>query len=81
MVREEDGVIEIWRLKDYLRNNFVRSQHSSDELWKSTKAKGGENKEKINFVLIHQDKKFFYLRALQGHSGRNLVDPSLQDNV
>ena len=22
-----------------------------------------------------------YLRALQGHSGRNLIDPSLQDNV
>ena len=24
---------------------------------------------------------FLYLRALQGHSGRNLIDPSLQDNV
>ena len=24
---------------------------------------------------------FFYFRALQGHSGRNLIDPSLQDNV
>ena len=23
----------------------------------------------------------FYLRALQGHSGRNLIDPSIQDNV
>ena len=22
-----------------------------------------------------------YLRGLQGHSGRNLIDPSLQDNV
>ena len=22
-----------------------------------------------------------YLRAVQGHSGRNLIDPSLQDNV
>ena len=22
-----------------------------------------------------------YLRALQGHSGRSLIDPSLQDNV
>ena len=35
----------------------------------------------FNTVLIRQDKKFFYLRALQGHSGRNLIDPSLQDNV
>ena len=25
--------------------------------------------------------EILYLRALQGHSGRNLVDPSLQDNV
>ena len=31
--------------------------------------------------VIHQDKKIFYFRALQGHSGRNLIDPSLQDNV
>ena len=26
-------------------------------------------------------RKIVYLRALQGHSGRNLIDPSLQDNV
>ena len=25
--------------------------------------------------------QLFYFRALQGHSGRNLIDPSLQDNV
>ena len=25
--------------------------------------------------------KMLYLRALQGHSGRNLINPSLQDNV
>ena len=24
--REEDGAIEFWRLKDYLRNDFVRAQ-------------------------------------------------------
>ena len=35
----------------------------------------------FNTVLIRQDKKFFYLRALQGHSGRNPIDPTLQDNV
>ena len=55
--REDDGAIEFWRLKDYLRNDAVQSQHWSDEMWKSTMAKGG------------------------GHSGRNLIDPSLQDNV
>ena len=25
--------------------------------------------------------EILYLRALQGHSGRNLIDPSLQDNA
>ena len=25
--------------------------------------------------------EILYLRALQGHSGRNIIDPSLQDNV
>ena len=34
----------------------------------------------FNAVLILQE-KFLYLRALQGHSGRSLIDPSLQDNV
>ena len=28
---EENGAIEFWRLKDYLRNDFLRSQHWSDE--------------------------------------------------
>ena len=39
--REDDGAIEFWRLKDYLRNDLVHSRHWSDEMWKSTMAKGG----------------------------------------
>ena len=35
----------------------------------------------FNTVLTRQEKKFFCLRALQGNSGRNLVDPSLLDNL
>ena len=35
----------------------------------------------FNIVLINQDIKIFYFRALQGHPGRTLIDPSLQDNV
>ena len=41
--REEDGAIEFWRLKAYLRNDFVHSQHWSDEMWKSRMARGGGN--------------------------------------
>ena len=35
----------------------------------------------FNAVLTRQDKKFFTFGALQGHSGRNSIDPSLQDII
>ena len=79
--REDDGAIEFWRLKDYLRNDFVQSQHWSDEMWKSTMAKGGDNKKRFQYCTDSSGQQILYLRALQCHSGRNLVDPELQDNV
>ena len=79
--REEDGAIEFWRLKDDLRNDFVRSQHWSHEMWKSTMAKGGGKKKRFQYCTDPSGQEILYLRALQGHSGRNFIDPSLQDNV
>ena len=79
--REEDGAIEFWRLKDYLRNDFVHSQHWFDEMWKSTMARGGGNKNRFHFCTGPSRQEIHYLRALQGQSGRNPIDPSLQDNV
>ena len=35
----------------------------------------------INIVLIRPVQDILYLRALQGHSGRKPIDPTLQDNV
>ena len=32
-------------------------------------------------IALHKSGKNLYLRALQGHSGHNLIDPTLQDNV
>ena len=43
-------------------------------------AKGGVNK-KIFQYCIGSSREILYFRALQGHSGRNLIDPSLQANV
>ena len=43
--------------------------------------KAEETRKDFNIVLILQEQEILYLRALQGHSGRNLIDPSLQDNV
>ena len=74
--REEDGAIEFWRWKDRLRNDFENSQHWSDEMWKSKMV----SRRDYNVVLTRQD-TIFFLRALQGHSGRKPKDPSLQDNV
>ena len=79
--REEDGEIEIWRLKDDLRNEFENSQHWSDEMWKSRMAGSGGNKKRCQYCTDSSGQEFLYLRALQGHSGRNLIDPSSQDKM
>ena len=79
--REEDGTIEFWRLKDCLRNEFENSQHWSDEMWKSKMAGGGGNKKRFQYCPDPSGQEILYLRALQSHSGRNPVDPSLHGNV
>ena len=79
--REEDGPIEFWRTKEYLRNDLVRSQHWSDEKWKSTMARGGGNKKRFQYCTDPSGQEILDLRAIQGRSGRNPIDPTLQDNV
>ena len=79
--REEDGAIEFWRLEDDLRNNFKNSQHLSDEMWKSKMANCGGNKKRLQYCTDSSGQEILYLRALQGHSLRNPIDPTLQDTV
>ena len=57
------------------------SQHWSDEMWKSRVAGGGGNKKRFQYCTDPSGQEVLYLRALQSHSGRNLLDPTLQDNV
>ena len=78
--REEDGAIQFWRIKFHLRNQFSQVQHWSDERWKSCLAAGGGTKRRNQYCSDNSG-TILYLRALQGHSGRNLIDPMLQDNV
>ena len=59
----------------------MHPQHCSDEKWKSTVARGGGNKKRFPYCTDSSGQEILYLRALQGHSGRNPIDPSLQDNV
>ena len=41
---------------------------------------GGGNKKRYQYCTDSSG-TIVYLRALQGHSGRSLIDPTLQDNV
>ena len=44
-------------------------------------AGGGGNKKRFQYFTDSSGQEILYLRALQGHSGRNHIDPTLQDNV
>ena len=72
--REED-------LEDYLRSDIENCQHWSDEMWKSKMQGGGGNKKRFQCCTDSSGQEILYLRAPQGYSGRDLIDPTLQDNV
>ena len=78
--REEDGAVQFWRIKIYLRNQFSQISCWSDDRWKVCLAPGGGSKRRYQYCSDITG-TILYLRALQGHSGRNLIDPLLQDNV
>ena len=44
-------------------------------------ARGGGNKKRFQHCNDSSRQEILYLGALQGHSGRNPIDPTLQDNV
>ena len=78
--REEDGSIEFYKIKFYLRNHHSQIQVWSDDRWKACLAAGGGSKRRYQYCSDNSG-TILYLRALQGHSGNNLIDPTLQDNV
>ena len=78
--REEDGAIEFYKIKFYLRNHHSQIQVWSDDRWKACLAAGGGSKRRYQYCSDDSG-RLLYLRALQGHSGSNLIDPTLQDNV
>ena len=78
--REEDGAIQFYRVKFHLRNHHSQIQNWSDDRWKACLAAGGGSKRRYQYCSDDSG-TILYLRALQGHSGSNLIDPTLQDNV
>ena len=59
--------------------NF-HNQYWSDDRWKACLAAGGESKRRYQCCSVISG-TIVSLRALQGHSGRSLLDPLLQDSV
>ena len=78
--REEDGAVQFWRIKNYLQSQFPQIPYWSEDRWKVCLAAGGGAKRRFQYCTDDSG-TIVYFRALQGHSGRNLIDPSLQDNV
>ena len=80
MHREEDGAVHFWRMKENLQSQCPQSIHWPDGRWKVCLAAGGGDKRRFQYCTDASG-TIVYFRALQGHSGRNLIDPSLHDNV
>ena len=77
--REDDGAVHFWRIKEHLHCPFPQNSYWSDNRWKACLAGGGA-KRRYQYCTDGSG-IIVYLRAFQGHSGRNVIDPSLQDNV
>ena len=78
--REEDGAVHFWRIEENLQNHFPQSIHWSGDRWEVCLAAGGGAKRWFQYCTDDSE-IIIYFRALQGHSRRNLIYPSLQDNV
>ena len=78
--REDDGASQFWRIKNFLQNQFPQSIHWSHDRWKACLAAAGGTQRRFQYCTDDSG-TIVYLRALQGHSGRYLIDPSIQDNV
>ena len=66
--REDDGAIEFYKIKFYLRNHHSQILVWSDDRWKACLAAGGGSKRRYQYCSDDSG-TIPYLRALQGHSG------------
>ena len=78
--REDDGAVQFWRIKNFLQNQFPQIPYWSDDRWKACLTARGGVKRRYQYCTDISG-TIIYFRAFQRHSGRNLIDPSLQDNV
>ena len=80
--REEDGAVRFEDLASIFRPRNEATSHWSIRTWISFLQRGGGPKKRFQYCMNpNSPETFLYLRAIQGHSGGALVDPTLQDNV
>ena len=73
--------MEFYRIKFYLRDHHSQIHNWSDDRMESLfGCRRRDRNEDISIALIIRE-QFSTSAALQGHSGNNLIDPTLQDNV
>ena len=78
--REEDGAIQFYKIKFHLRDHHLPIQNWSDDRWIACLAAGGGSKRRYQYCSDNLG-SIIYLRALQGHSGDNIIDLEMQDHV
>ena len=72
--REDDGAVQFWRIKEHLQNQFPQIPYWSDNRWKACLAAGVGAKRRYQ-CCTDVAGIIVYLRALQGNSGSNFIDP------
>ena len=83
VLRGSDGAIHYSDIiEECRRTKFDNASQRSLEDWISTLARGRGAKKRFQYcVNPNSSNQLLYLRAIQKHSGDNVVDPALQDNV
>ena len=80
--REDDEAVRFEDLVKEFEAKFYGPSHWSVNARMTYLAKGGGQKKRFHYCLNpNSSKLFLFFKAIQGHSGNNLVDPALQDNV
>ena len=80
--REDDGAVSFDDLIEKFKASFDGTSQWTVDAWITFLAKGGGPKKRLQYCLNpNSSKHFLYFRAIQGHSGGNIVDPTSQDNL
>ena len=78
--RERDGAVQFYKIKFLIRDYSLSTQNWSDNRWLACLAAGGGPKRRYQYCPDYLG-SIIYLRALQGHSGNNIIDLEMQDHV